>query len=376
MKLVIDKNIPYIKGILEPFADIRYIKGNCIGKNDVLDADGLIIRTRTRVGPDLLAGSSVKYVGTTTIGTDHIDTEWCDNNGIRCTAAPGCNSGSVKQYILAALCTLSSKFKFIPKETTLGIIGVGNVGSKVAASAQVLGYKLILNDPPRARIEGDGDFVSLNRLIENSDIISLHVPFTAGEPDPTQNLINSENINKMKSHAIIINTSRGGIVNEKILLNGLRKNKIKACVIDTWKQEPAINQALMERAAIATPHIAGYSSDGKLRATSIILNDLSDFFSLPEIRPNISLAPPLNDIISPDISTDLNTMIGSTILKTYPIMDDHHSLVNNPEKFEELRNKYPARREFDSYRIKEAPPEAEKILKKLGFNIYSDGFSA
>ncbi len=369
MKLVIDKNIPFIKGLLEPFADIRYIQGSSIGKNDVLDADGLIIRTRTRVGPDLLEGSSVKYIGTTTIGTDHIDTEWCDNKGIHYKSAPGCNSVSVNQYVLAALCTLSSKYKFVPEETTLGLIGVGNVGSKVAASAQALGYKVILNDPPRARREGNDNFLSLDRLIKNSDIISLHVPFTESGPDPTSRLIDTQLLNRVRNNTIIINTSRGGIVNETALIESLDNKKIMACVIDTWENEPAINIDLMKRAAIATPHIAGYSSDGKLRATSIILKDLSDFFSLPEIKTNISLDPPLNDLISPDMSADLNTMVASAILKAYPIIDDHHSLVNNPGMFEELRNKYPNRREFDSYRIKEASPEAEKILGKLGFNL-------
>lgn len=369
MKLVIDNNIPFIKGLLEPFADIRYVQGSSIGKNDVLDADGLIIRTRTRVGPDLLAGSSVKYIGTTTIGTDHIDTEWCDKKEIHYKSAPGCNSVSVNQYVLAALCTLRNRFKFIPKETTLGLIGAGNVGSKVAASAQVLGYKVILNDPPRARREGDENFASLDRLIKDSDIISLHVPYTESGPDPTSQLIDAELLNSVRNNTIIINTSRGGIVNEAALIDSLDKKKIMACVIDTWGNEPDINRDLLKRAFIATPHIAGYSSDGKWRATSIILNDLSDFFSLPEIKSNIILDPPLNILISPDRSADLHTIIGSAILKAYPIMDDHHSLLNNPGMFEELRNNYPNRREFDSYRIKETPPEAEIILKKLGFNF-------
>jgi erythronate-4-phosphate dehydrogenase len=370
MKLVIDNNIPFIKGLLEPFADICYIKGSCIRKNDVLDADGLIIRTRTRVDKDLLSGTSVKYVGTTTIGTDHIDTEWCDNNGIRYASAPGCNAGSVNQYILAALSTLKNKFKFIPEETTLGIIGAGNVGSKVASSARLLGYKVILNDPPRARKEGDSKFVSLNRLIADSDIITIHVPFTSDGPDRTEDLIDRQLMNKVKNNMILINTSRGGIVNEEALVNSLKKKIIKACVIDTWEKEPLINKDLLKRTSIATPHIAGYSADGKYRAITMILDDLSDYFGLPvKKQSNINLTPPINKYIDLDLSADLSSMIDSAILRTYRIMDDHHSLLKNPDKFEEIRNTYPNRREFDSYLIKEAPPEAKIILSELGFYV-------
>ena len=167
MKIIIDNKIPFIKGVLESFAEVIYLEGNRISRADVIDADALIIRTRTQVNEELLGGSRVKFVGTSTIGTDHIDLNWCRNNNIHCASAPGCNSGSVMQYLASSLVYLQKKYKLKPPELTLGIIGVGNVGTKVASMASTLGYRVLLNDPPREEKEGSTGFTELKTLLKS-----------------------------------------------------------------------------------------------------------------------------------------------------------------------------------------------------------------
>jgi len=369
MKVVIDNKIPFIKGLLEPLADISYIEGNKIGKKDILNADALIVRTRTKIDSSLLSGTAVKYIGSATIGTDHIDTGWCRQNGIHCAASPGCNAGSVNQYILSALAILQNKFRYKPENTTIGIVGVGNVGKKVAASVRLLGYNVLLNDPPRSRIEGPGAFVSLDKLLENSDIITVHVPLTLDGRDKTHHLICSDTISKAKKGVILINTSRGGVVDEKMLLSNLKSGKIKACVTDVWEGEPNISRELLTRSTIATPHIAGYSSDGKLRASTMIIEDFARFFKLPQPAYNVDLPSPEDPIISIKEWHNTEDLPAKAILHTYPIMNDHHLLLKNPDRFEELRNNYPNRREFDSYTINKVPDRVKNILKDLGFRV-------
>lgn len=370
MKVVIDNRIPFIRGLLEAEAKVSYLDGNEIGKKDIIDADAIIIRTRTKADKNLLEGTSVKYVGSATIGTDHIDKEWCNQYGIHCASSPGCNAGSVNQYILSALTVLQNKFNYKTGNTTIGIIGVGNVGTKVAFSASLLGYKVLLNDPPRERREGPGIFVSLEEITEKADIISVHVPLSMAGQDSTHYLINSNLLDKAKNGVIIINTSRGGVVNEEALLNSLNNSKVKASVTDVWESEPDINMELLQKSTIATPHIAGYSLDGKLKATSMILEDFARYFNLPDnIKYLGNLPPPDSAIIRLKLSPDIYSIIGKAILQTYPIMDDHNLLLKNPESFEEIRNSYGVRREFDSYTIINAPTGAKEILGKLGFIV-------
>ena len=259
---------------------MEYYPGKDITAEKVKDADALIIRTRTTCDEALLTGSKVKFIATATIGFDHIDTVFCDENNIKWTNAPGCNSGSVMQYIASALVQLSNKYNFSFSEKTIGIVGVGNVGSKVARLASLLGMKVLLNDPPRKRKEGKKDFVSLKTIQDKADIISFHVPLNLKGKDKTFHLFDNDFLSKTKDGSIIINSSRGEVVSTDTLKKGLISKKVKAAVIDVWENEPNIDLELLKQVDIATPHIAGYSADGKANGTAMSVQALSRHFNL------------------------------------------------------------------------------------------------
>jgi erythronate-4-phosphate dehydrogenase len=362
MKIIIDNKIPFIKGALEPFAEVLYLEGQEIKRTDVADADALIIRTRTQVNEELLGGSRVKFVGTATIGTDHIDLDWCRNNNIYCASAPGCNSGSVMQYLASSLVYLSDKYGIEPSASTLGVIGDGNVGSKVASMASTLGYRVLLNDPPREEKEGSSAFTALEILLKKSDIISLHVPLEKEGKYPTFRMVDKHFLNAMKTGSILINTSRGPVVDEKALAENLKSHKLKAAVLDVWDNEPGINRELLKLACIATPHIAGYSLDGKANGTSIIIKEIADFFNLPlkEWKP-LSLPVPGQYLIE-------TGSIDDAIIHTYNVKEDSDLLKSNPGIFEELRGNYRNRREFGAYKVKTADHKLLNKLKSLGFD--------
>lgn len=221
MKIVCDSHIPFLQGVLEPYADVVYLPGSSITRDDLLEADALVVRTRTRCDEKLLKGTKVRFIATATIGYDHIDTAWCESNGITWTNAPGCNSWSVQQYIGSLLVTMSRHFGFSFRDKTIGIVGVGNVGSKVARLAALLGFRVLLCDPPRARREGQNGFVPLERIISESDIITCHVPLTRDGQDSTYHLFDSSRLAAMNSSQILINTSRGEVVDCKALKQAL-----------------------------------------------------------------------------------------------------------------------------------------------------------
>ena len=263
MKIIADNKIPFLRGALEPYADVVYLPGKETTAEVVRDADAMITRTRTRCDASLLEGSSVKVIATATIGFDHIDTAWCVEHGIIWRNAPGCNSWSVKQYITALLVTLARKRGFKLSEMTLGVVGVGNVGSKVAEAASILGMKVLLNDPPRERAEGPGAFVTLDYLIAHSDIITLHVPLQKEGPDATWHLFDAERIAQLRPSQILINSSRGPVVDCKALKAALQSRSIAGACLDVWEGEPELDPELVDLLDISTPHIAGYpAADG------------------------------------------------------------------------------------------------------------------
>ena len=280
MKFVIDDKIPYIRGVLEPFAEIKYIRGSDINRNDMCDTDGLIIRTRTQCNEKLLEGTGIKFIATATIGFDHIDKEYCHIAGIRWTNAPGCNSESVNQYIASGLMHWAEETKTSLHGHTMGIIGVGNVGSKVARTAEILGMKVLLNDPPRAREEGQAGFVELDQVLEEADIISLHVPLNMEGIDKTLHMADNEFFTKWRDPNLFINTCRGEVMVTSSLKKNIDTGRIKNSIVDCWENEPQIDLELMHRCLIATPHIAGYSRDGKANGTSQCVNAVSRFFKL------------------------------------------------------------------------------------------------
>jgi erythronate-4-phosphate dehydrogenase len=373
MKVIIDNKIPYIKGALEPFAEVIYLSGKETTSGVVKDADALITRTRTKCNEQLLAGSSVKMIATATIGYDHIDTEYCEKAGIEWTNAPGCNSWSVAQYIMAALHSLALEKKLQLSELTIGVIGAGNVGSKVAHFCSVIGMNVLINDPPRQRKEGDTGFVSLQEIQQKSDIITVHTPLTYEGDDKTYHLLDEKFLDSCENDIFLINSARGEIMDSQAVLAALKFGKIKEAIIDCWENEASIDFELLDHTFISTPHIAGYSRDGKAKGTSMSVRAISRKFGLGINEWECeNVETPNNTLIHLDGTgkTDQG-IVAEAILKTYPIMEDNNRLKFSPVTFEKQRGDYSVRREFPVFTI--APVNvskpALKILGDLGFRF-------
>ncbi|NQU80584.1 MAG: 4-phosphoerythronate dehydrogenase [Bacteroidetes bacterium] len=373
MRIVADENIPFLKGVLEPYADVVYLPGKEISPGIVRNADVLIIRTRTLCNKELLEGSSVKFIASATIGFDHIDDKYCKKQGISWTNAPGCNSSSVQQYIAAVLVHVFRKHKLSAADLTLGVIGVGNVGSKVANLGNILGMRVLLNDPPRERREGSVIFTELYDLIHQADIVTLHVPLAFSGPDKTYHMVNNRFLNCLKHDCLIINTSRGSVVDEPALIQTLKQGRLKGVILDVWDNEPDINRELLQMVDIGTPHIAGYSQDGKANGTSMSVRSLAQYFKLPleNWYPEKIPSP-----AQPEIHLDGNVETPETIWyklihHTYPIERDDLALRNKLQNFEDLRGNYPVRREFHAYSIipNKVPSSLIEKIKQLGFQI-------
>lgn len=375
MKIVCDDKIPFLEGALEPYAEVRYISGSKISADDVHDADAIVTRTRTICNKELLEGSSVKIITTATIGYDHIDTEWCTQNGISWTNCPGCNSGSVEQYMASLLVCMARDFGFDCKEKTLGIVGAGNVGRKVARIAALLGFRIIINDPPRARREGASAFVTLDELIEQSDIITCHVPLIKEGLDKTFHLFDNEAIARLRKDQMLINTSRGSVVDCKALKEALKSGNIMAAALDVWEAEPSIDTELMKLLYCGTPHIAGYSIDGKANGTGTCVQTIGKFFDIGCANWTIDAVPvpaqPLEFVINAT-GKHYRQVLQEAILYTYNVLDDSYRLTHSPETFERQRSDYPIRREFPAFTVKvENDPtgRCEVFLREAGFHI-------
>lgn len=373
MKFIIDDKIPYVKGALEPFGDVIYLPGAKITRDIVKNADALLIRTRTICNESLLSGSSVKFIATATIGYDHIDTAYCRNAGISWTNAPGCNSGSVEQYLASALVTYAEAKNLNLKDLCIGVVGVGNVGSKVARLCRLLGMKVLLNDPPRARTEDPSAFVSLKEIMTTADIISLHVPLNLHGEDATYHLADAGFFSGLKQRPLLINTCRGEVVNTSAVKTALAQGQVSGYICDCWEQEPDIDLELLSMAWLATPHIAGYSRDGKAKGTQMSIQSLSRYFSLglDQWQP-AGIEPPGNPVFELNgKGKNEQQLITEAILATYDIRPDDSALRRDPTKFELLRGDYPVRREFAAFTIVPVniAPSMIKLLKNMGFDI-------
>lgn len=292
MKIVIDSDIPYIGGVFEPYADVAYIKGGAIDKSSLTDASALIVRTRTRCNEQLLGGTPVKFIATATIGTDHIDAHWCRTAGITVASSAGCNARAVAQWVFAALRSAGLSGGVI------GIVGVGNVGRQVELMASQLGFSSLRCDPPRVQ-NGESGFVSLEFLLAHSDVVTIHTPLL----ETTREMVGKQFLEAMKPQAVLLNSSRGEVVNEaELAQSGIRFG------LDVWCNEPDIDVKLLEKAAIATPHIAGYSARGKARGTEMAVNSVADFLDIEPLKKwsiseNFALEIPENfDIAATDIA--------------------------------------------------------------------------
>lgn len=340
LKIVADKAIPFLEGVFDPYADMTYLPGDKIGPEDVRDADVLMVRTRTKCNADLLEGSKVKFIATATIGTDHIDFPYCDSKGIVVRNAPGCNAGGVMEYVFSALYGLASRKSISLQRDTIGIIGVGHVGSLIERMGRALGFKILKCDPPRAEAEGSFGFCDLEYLLQNSQIVTLHVPLN----ETTRGMADSEFFSMMQPGAFFINAARGEVVCDDALKAAIPK--LGPVIIDTWNHEPDIDLDLMDKVAIATPHIAGYSYQGKQNGTAAAVRAVAHYFGITELYeffPKTDL--PENEAVKLDLK-DLNQgEIASVLQYNYPIFTDDFMLRLNPENFDKLRSEYNYRRE-------------------------------
>lgn len=335
MKVIVDNKIPYIKGLIETLADeVIYLPGKDFTPKVVKEADALIIRTRTLCNRQLLEGSKVQFIGTATIGFDHIDTKYCQEAGITWSNCPGCNAGAVEQYVHAALLLLQQEKGLQLKGACLGIVGVGHVGERIRRMAERIGMKVLLNDPPRADA-GEQGFTSLDTLAEQCDILTFHTPLIREGKYQTFHLADRTFFQKLQRRPYLLNTSRGEVVETEALLEALDTGTVTEAVIDVWENEPHISQELLNKVFIGTPHIAGYSADGKANATRMVLKAFCHFFHKPS---NFH-------IVLPTSSNAFSENENLRILQLYNPLKDYETLRTNPEHFEQLRGDYPLRRE-------------------------------
>ena len=378
MKIVCCSNMPFVKEAFSTLGDVILKDGRRISREDVHDADILAIRSTTRVTCDLLAESSVKFVGTATIGTDHMDIPWLEEKGIKWCYAPGCNANSVSEYITAALLCLAVRHGFRLEGKTLGVIGVGNVGTLVVQKALALGMRVLQNDPPRLEREKSSCFVELEELLAVSDIVTLHVPLEKGGRHPTYGMAGPSFFRSMKPGTIFINSARGDVVDTAALLENLKSGRTAHAVIDTWAGEPSINLDLLTEAGLATPHIAGYSFEGKVTGTLMVYESACMFAGKKPAWSPEDLMPPT---VVPLIETDAagkndEHVLREIVRKVYDIEADDSALRSGRGKdsaahFDSLRKNYPVRREFRYTRVKarNAGPGLQQKIAALGFGI-------
>lgn len=340
MKIVADIDVPFLTGVLEPYGEVVYKKGMAITHEDVVDADALILRTRTICNAELLEGSSVKLIATATIGTDHVDFDYCNSHGIQVQNAAGCNAGGVMQYVFSALFGVAARKGIKIEGSTIGIIGVGNVGKKIEQMAQYLGFNVLRYDPPRAEAEGPEGFCSLEYLLENSQIVTMHVPLN----ETTRNMANEAFFALMQPGSIFINAARGEVVDEEAFMMALPK--FGASVIDTWNNEPNINVDLVEMVDIATPHIAGYSYQGKQMGTAMAVRAVAHHFGIESLYDFFPAdEPDHHEPVLLDLKGKNHGQIAAVFQYNYPIFTDDFRFKMEPEKFEKLRSEYQYRRE-------------------------------
>ena len=325
MKIIVENRIPFIQGLLDAVADVVYLPATDITPVAVRAADALLVRTRTQCDQALLAGSRVRFIGSATIGTDHIDLDWCRAHDIIVRNAPGCNAPAVAQWVFSAIGQWMQCHDINnPQGLTLGVIGVGHVGSIVARWGQQIGFKVLLNDPPL------GIGCALDYLLEQSDIITIHTPLTHDGQWPTWHLIGKPQLRQMERCRFLLNAARGGVVDEEAL-----GDWVGDLAIDCWENEPALNPDVLQRALVATPHIAGYSAEGKQRGTAMIIEALNRHYGWQLTVPHIS---------APAQGSDHVTLEG--IMHSFAPQPLTTQLQSHPDQFESLRNTYPLRHEY------------------------------
>lgn len=390
MLIAIDRTIPDGLELFGAFGDVRTFDGRKVTAADVAEADALVVRSVTCVDRALLAGSKVRFVGTVTSGTDHVDCVWLADRGIHFVAAEGCNSRPVAEYVLTAILLLASRKSFNPREMTLGVVGLGRIGSLVADWASAFGMNVLRCDPPLQRSLGGEGWVDSAKLLSESDLITLHVPLTKSGPDKTHEMIDADWLSSMKSGSILINTSRGRVVCESALLSVLNNGgRLKGAILDVWRNEPRINGELVSLCDLATPHVAGYSYEARRRGVAMVLAALVQWLDIgaesiikqtekeqPHLRflraspsarddKNVtSYMDDLVDLVAPMASAcDLQKM---DVSLRSAVVEDRVS-----DSFDQLRIPFWSRHEFGSYQLNcgRFTPADEAFLANMGFRF-------
>lgn len=367
MKIVADDKIPFLKGVFESCGvEMLYKKGVSVTREDLIDADALIVRTRTECCRELLQHTPVKVVATATIGTDHVNIAELEELGISFFSAPGCNAMSVQQYIVAALLVLGEKYHFALAGKTIGIIGGGQVGSRVAKACENMGMKVLLNDPPRAAAEGDEKFISLAELLAKSDFVTVHVPLD----DETFHMADEKFFAMMKKSAFFINSSRGSVCDNKALKYALQNSRIGGAVLDVWENEPDIDTELQNMLEIGTMHIAGYSADGKANGTAQSVRNIARVLHIDELKDfTVPQLKPVSEHMLDIGQLKGQSALAFAVKATYDIMRDSNDLRCCPSDFEKLRNEYYYRREFNGLTLDMSQLDAETVMLLENMNF-------
>ena len=372
MKIVADENITYINEVFRGLGQVETFAGRSIRAEQVKDADVLLVRSVTQVNESLLNGSTVKFVGTCTIGTDHIDLDYLRQQDIGFSSAPGCNANAVVDYVISALVVLSQQQGFDLFKRCVGIVGVGNVGSRLKKRLGALGIRCLCADPLHEDQNIPG-LAHLDQLVSEADIISLHTPLTYEGEHPTYHLFDEQMLARLNPKSILLNTARGPVIDNDALLAFLKKRPDVTAVLDVWEHEPEVDLSLLELVAFGTPHIAGYSLDGKIAGTRMIYEALCRFFKLSETFDVTALAPE-TEAISCDFGQGTKTAF-DVLLRCYDVRNDDarfrgEMVKGNPDRagsFDILRKNYPVRREMSVTAVTDCG-DLQPLLRGLGFN--------
>jgi erythronate-4-phosphate dehydrogenase len=380
MLIIADAKNALVNSAFQGLGDVQTLPTQEITRQALADAEVVIVRSETKVDADLLEGTNVRFVATATIGTDHIDLEYLKAREIGFANAPGRNANSVAEYIAAALLVLACAGRCNLEQSSIAVIGVGNVGSRVERIARGLGIKVLLNDPPLADSTGDPKYLPLDAVID-ADIVSLHVPLTRGGRHPTYHFFGAERLESMKKGALLMNTSRGAVVETGALKSALRSAGLAGAVLDVWENEPFIDTALLSQCTLGTPHIAGYSLDGKVNAARIIFHAVREHFGLSASwELNLQLpGPETPRIVVEERPRNAGSLLQSVVRKCYDIQQDDHrlrELITLPEerraeRFRELRSGYQVRREFcnSTVELPAGHDDERRTLEVLGFTL-------
>ena len=371
MKILVDENMPYARELFSRLGEVTAVPGRPIPVEALTDADALMVRSVTKVNAELLAGKGIKFVGTATAGTDHVDEAYLQSAGVAFSAAPGCNAIAVVEYVFSSLLMLAERDGFELKDRTVGIVGVGNVGSRLQARLEAWGVRTLLCDPPRADRGDEGDFVALEALVQDADIITFHTPLFKSGEYKTLHLADEALISRLKPGAILINACRGPVVDNAALLKCLKAGQELSVVLDVWEPEPDLNVELLSKVDIGTSHIAGYTLEGKARGTTQVFEAFSDFIgqsqqvALDSLLPapefgRITLAGPLDQ-----------PTLKRLVHLVYDVRRDDAPLrkvAGQPGEFDKLRKNYLERREWSSLYVQCDDATAANMLQKLGFS--------